>query len=140
MDDSISAAIAVAATVEDFRVSANVAQVMGNTKYVNVQNNSSFWCLFHLQYCALCQSCSILPPPYPSYTHTHTHTHTYTHTHTHSLLVTHLKCQAHADISHNELVMFNLDGRMVKGEVDARGGVIAGSILMEDVQAHGERA
>ena len=32
MDDSISAAIAVRASVEDFRFSANVAQVMGNTK------------------------------------------------------------------------------------------------------------
>lgn len=32
VDSSISAAIVVAATVEDFRISANVAQVMGNTK------------------------------------------------------------------------------------------------------------
>ena len=32
MDNSISAAIAVAATVDDFRISANVAQVMGNTE------------------------------------------------------------------------------------------------------------
>lgn len=32
VDSSISAAIVVAAKVEDFRISANVAQVMGNTK------------------------------------------------------------------------------------------------------------
>ena len=32
LDNSISAAIVVAATVDDFRISANVAQVMGNTK------------------------------------------------------------------------------------------------------------
>ena len=54
------------------------------------------------------------------------------------MLVTHLKCEAHADISHNELVLFNFDGRLEKGEVDARGGVVAGSILMENVQTHGE--
>lgn len=54
----------------------------------------------------------------------------------HSLLVTHLKCEAHLDISHNELVLFNLDGRMEKGEVDARGGMVAGSILMEEAQTH----
>ncbi len=32
LDNSISAAIVVAASVEDFRVSANVAQVMGNAE------------------------------------------------------------------------------------------------------------
>ena len=32
VDSSISAVIVVAAKVEDFRISANVAQVMGNTK------------------------------------------------------------------------------------------------------------
>ena len=51
--------------------------------------------------------------------------------------MTHLKCEAHADVSHNELVLFNLDAKMEKGEVDARGGFVAGSILMEEVQAHG---
>lgn len=32
VDNTISAAIVVAATVDDFRISANVAQVMGNTE------------------------------------------------------------------------------------------------------------
>ena len=32
VDNSISAAIVVAATVDDFRISANVAQVVGNTE------------------------------------------------------------------------------------------------------------
>ena len=54
-----------------------------------------------------------------------------------SLVVTHLQCQVHADISHNELVLLRLTGRMEKGEVDARGGVVAGTILMQDVQAQG---
>ena len=52
--------------------------------------------------------------------------------------MTHLKCEAHLDISRNELVLFNLDGRLVRGEVDARGGVIAGNVLVEDVLAHGK--
>lgn len=51
--------------------------------------------------------------------------------------MTHLKFEAHADISHNELVLLQVDAKLVKGEVDARGGVIAGSILIEDTQAHG---
>jgi hypothetical protein len=83
VDSSTSAAIVVAAAVEDFRISANVAQVMGNT----------------------------------------------------DLVVTHLQCQVHADVSHNELVLLRLAGRMEKGEVDARGGVVAGTILMQDVVA-----
>ena len=32
LDDSISATIAVAINIADFRISANVAQVMGNTE------------------------------------------------------------------------------------------------------------
>ncbi|CAI8057302.1 Transmembrane protein KIAA1109 homolog [Geodia barretti] len=83
VDSSTSAAIVVLAAVEDFRLSANVAQVMGNT----------------------------------------------------DLVVTHLQCQVHADVSHNELVLLRLAGRMEKGEVDARGGVVAGTILMQDVVA-----
>lgn len=54
-----------------------------------------------------------------------------------SLLLSHLKCTTHADVSHNELVLFNLDGCMEKGELDARGGMIAGSVLVEDIQALG---
>ena len=52
-------------------------------------------------------------------------------------MVTHLQCQVHADVSHNELVLLRLAGRMEKGEVDARGGVVAGTILMQDVVAQG---
>lgn len=54
-----------------------------------------------------------------------------------SLVVTHLLCQAHADISRNELVLLRLAGSMEKGEVDARGGMVAGFVLMQDVQTEG---
>lgn len=57
-----------------------------------------------------------------------------------SLLVTHLKCEGHADISHNELVLLQVDTKLDKGELDARGGVIAGAILVENIQAHGKRS
>ena len=52
-------------------------------------------------------------------------------------MVTHLQCQAHADIYRSELVLLRLSGRMEKGEVDARGGVVAGSVLTRDVQTQG---
>lgn len=54
-----------------------------------------------------------------------------------SLVVTHLQCQAHADISCNELVLLKVVGQMEKGEVDARGGMVAGFLLMQDVQTKG---
>ena len=54
-----------------------------------------------------------------------------------SLLVSHLKCLSHCDVSHNELVLFQLAGKLVKGEFDARAGVIAGSILMENAHVFG---
>lgn len=56
-----------------------------------------------------------------------------------SLLVTHLKLEGHADISHNELVLLQVETKLDKGELDARGGVIAGAMLIENIQAHGER-
>ena len=56
-----------------------------------------------------------------------------------SLLVTHLKCEGHADISHNELVLLQVGTKLDKGELDARGGVIAGAILVENIQANGKR-
>ena len=52
--------------------------------------------------------------------------------------MTHLRCQAHTDVSHNELVLLRLTGAMERGEVDARGGMVAGSVLMEDVQVQGK--
>ena len=55
----------------------------------------------------------------------------------HSLVVTHLQCQTHADISRNELVLLRLTGGMERGEIDARGGMVAGSVLMQDVGAQG---
>lgn len=55
-----------------------------------------------------------------------------------SLVVTHLRCQAHTDVSHNELVLLRLTGAMERGEVDARGGMVAGSVLMEEVQVQGK--
>ena len=54
-----------------------------------------------------------------------------------SLLVTHLRLEAHCDVSYNELVLLQLEGSLEKGEFDARSGVIAGRILMEDVAVHG---
>lgn len=55
-----------------------------------------------------------------------------------SLLVTHLKCEGHTDISHNELVLLQVDMKLDKGELDARGGVIAGAVLVENIQANGK--
>ena len=55
-----------------------------------------------------------------------------------SLLVSCLKCEAHCDVSHNELVLLQLEGKLEKGEFDARAGVIAGSILMEDATVNGQ--
>jgi hypothetical protein len=54
------------------------------------------------------------------------------------LLVSCLKCEAHCDVSHNELVLLQLEGKLVKGEFDARAGVIAGSILVEDASVNGQ--
>lgn len=48
-----------------------------------------------------------------------------------------LKCEAHCDVSHNELVLLQLDANLNKGEFDARSGVIAGSILTENAVIHG---
>ncbi len=58
--------------------------------------------------------------------------------HAHSLLVTQFRCEAHCDVQHNELVLLEMDGKLDKGELDARGGVIAGNILMKGAQARGE--
>ncbi len=55
-----------------------------------------------------------------------------------SILVTQLRCEAHCDVQHNELVLLEMDGKLDKGELDARGGVIAGIILMRGAQAHSE--
>lgn len=52
--------------------------------------------------------------------------------------MTHLKFEAHCDISHNELVLLQLDGNLEKGEFDARSGVIAGSILVQDLGFDGK--
>lgn len=55
-----------------------------------------------------------------------------------SLLVSCLKCEAHCDVSHNELVCLQLQGKLEKGEFDARAGIIAGSILIEDSTVDGK--
>ena len=57
-----------------------------------------------------------------------------------SLLVTHLKVEGHADISHNELVLLQVNTKLDKGELDARGGVIAGTVLIQNIQANGKTA
>lgn len=54
------------------------------------------------------------------------------------MLVTCLKCEAHCDVSHNELVLLQLDGKLEKGEFDARTGIIAGCILVKEVAIDGE--
>ena len=51
--------------------------------------------------------------------------------------MTHLKLEMHCDVSHNELVLLQLDGNLKKGEFDARAGVIAGSILVENAVIDG---
>lgn len=55
-----------------------------------------------------------------------------------SLLVSCLKCEAHCDVSRNELVLLQLRAKLDKGEVDARAGIIAGSILMQDASVEGK--
>lgn len=52
--------------------------------------------------------------------------------------MTHLKCEGHADISHNELVLLQVGTKLDKGELDVRGGVIAGAVLIENIQGHGK--
>ncbi len=52
--------------------------------------------------------------------------------------MTQFRCEAHCDVQHNELVLLEMDGKLEKGELDARGGVIAGNILMIGAQARGE--
>ncbi len=61
----------------------------------------------------------------------------YVYLYCYSLLVTYLNCEAHCDVSHNELVLFQLECNLKKGEFDARAGVIAGSILMKESTVHG---
>ena len=56
----------------------------------------------------------------------------------HSLLVTHLRLEGHADVLQNELILLSLDSCLEKGEVEARGGIVAGSILMEKMTLHGK--
>lgn len=55
-----------------------------------------------------------------------------------SLLVSCLKCVAHCDVSRDELVLLQLQGKLEKGELDARAGIIAGSILMNDAIIDGK--
>lgn len=62
----------------------------------------------------------------------------YNHTNVSSLLVTCLKCEAHCDVSRNELVLLQFEGKLEKGEFDARAGVIAGTIFLEDATVEGE--
>ena len=46
VDSRTSAVIAIAASVEDFRISANVAQVMGNTEWVQLRLSWGTWSPF----------------------------------------------------------------------------------------------
>jgi len=55
----------------------------------------------------------------------------------HSLLVSQLRLAAHCDVQHNELVLLEADGKLDRGELDARGGVIAGNVVMIGAQTHG---
>ena len=52
--------------------------------------------------------------------------------------MTHLKIEGHADVSHNELVLLQVNTKLDKGELDARGGVIAGAVLIQNIQANGK--
>ena len=51
--------------------------------------------------------------------------------------MTQLRCEAHCDVQQNELVLLEMNGKLEKGELDARGGVIAGTVLMMGAQTHG---
>ena len=56
----------------------------------------------------------------------------------HSVLVSHFKCEAHADIQHNELVLLSCDGAIKEVEAVAQGGVLAGNVKFLDTQAKGK--
>ena len=55
-----------------------------------------------------------------------------------SVLVSHLKSEAHADIQESELVLFQCDVYVHEIEVDAQGGVVAGNMKIKNTEVNGE--
>ena len=53
-----------------------------------------------------------------------------------SVLVSHLSGEVHADIQHNELVLFNCDGGVEEVEIEAQGGVVAGDLKVRNTELH----
>ena len=56
-----------------------------------------------------------------------------------SVLVSHFKCEAHADVQYNELVLLSCDGAIEEVEAVAQGGVLAGNVKFLDTQAKGKQ-
>ena len=54
-----------------------------------------------------------------------------------SVLVSHLKCEGHADIQHNELVLLSCDGAIAEIEGEAKGGVLAGNVNIGSTKIKG---
>ena len=55
-----------------------------------------------------------------------------------SVLVSHLKSEAHADIQESELVLFHCDAYVHEIEMDAQGGVVAGNMKIRSTEINGE--
>ena len=51
-------------------------------------------------------------------------------------MLNHLQGHSHADVQHNELVLFQCDGEIEEMEGDAQGGVVAGDLTIKDTQLH----
>ena len=45
----------------------------------------------------------------------------------------------HADVQHNELILFNTDGGVEDMEIDAEGGVVAGNIIVKGTSVNSKR-
>ena len=51
--------------------------------------------------------------------------------------MSHLKCEGHADIQHNELVLLSCDGAIGEVEGEAQGGVLAGNVKIGSTEIKG---
>ena len=54
--------------------------------------------------------------------------------------MSHLKCEAHADIQHNELVFLSCVGAIEEIEGEAQGGVLAGNVKLGSAEIKGTMA
>lgn len=53
-----------------------------------------------------------------------------------SVILSHLQCLSHADIQHNQLMLFVCDGGIEEMEIDAEGGVVAGDLTIKGTLLH----